>query len=68
MLKLDNYVAKSDYKGSGGPAEKNIPNIIEYAKKLLVVSILRIVLLSSIPYIYRLAYNRLYNFFYIYSS
>ena len=67
MLELDNYVAGSDYEGFGGVG-KNTPDIIEYAKKSLVVSALRMVLLPSIPRIYRLTYNRLYNFFYIYSS
>ena len=68
LLELDNCVAESDYKGSGGPAGKNTPGIAEYAKKSLAVPVLRMVLLSSIPRIYRLAYNRLYDFFYIYSS
>ena len=68
MLELDNCVAGSDHKGSGGPVGKNTSGITEYAKKSLAVSALRMVLLSSIPRIYKLIYNRLYSFFYIYSS
>ena len=58
----------TDHEGSGGPAGKNAPGIAEYAKKSLAVPALGMVLLPSIPRIYRLAYNRLYGFFYIYSS
>ena len=46
----------SDYLG------KDTPGIIECAKKSLVVPTLIMVSLSSIPYIYKLAHNRLYSF------
>ena len=68
MLELNNYVAGSDYKGFGGPVGKNVPGITECAKKSLVVLVLGMVLLPSIPRVYRLAHNRLYGFFCIYSS
>ena len=58
----------NNYKGFGGPVGKNTSSIIEYARKSLVVLVLRMILLSSIPRIYRLVYNRLYSFFCIYSS
>ena len=68
VLELDNCIAGSDYEGSGGPAGKNAPGIAEYAKKSLAVPALRMVLLPSIPRVYRLAYDSLYDFFCMYSS